>query len=86
MLTVSLGPEVIFMPDLIGMTESEAVSFIEDMGLTVADTTYEVDESVIEGTVIAQVPAAESDILPAAEVNLVISTKPKRKREQSLRL
>ena len=81
-LTVSLGPEVVYMPNLIGMTESEAISFVEDMGLTIADTTYEVDESMIEGTVIAQVPAAESDILPAAEVNLVIATKPEKKQAQ----
>ncbi len=77
-LTVSLGPEVIYMPNLIGMTETEAVSVIEDMGLIVAEKTYEIDETVIEGTVISQIPAAESDILTQAEVNLVISSEPEK--------
>lgn len=73
-LDVSLGPVIIYMPNLIGMTETEAVTAIDEMGLVLESISTEVNESYIPGTVISQVPAADSDILEGSAVSLILST------------
>ena len=78
LLTVSAGPEVVYMPNLVGLTETEAIKVIEDMGLKLAEKNYDIDNTVLAGTVISQVPIAESDILPDTEVNIVISSLPEK--------
>lgn len=72
-LTVSTGPVIIYMPNLIGMTQSEALEVIEAMGLTIDEIIEEINETAVSGTVTSQIPVAESDILEETAVSLVIA-------------
>ncbi|MBT3320224.1 MAG: protein kinase [Clostridia bacterium] len=72
-LTVSTGPIIVFMPNLVGMTQNEALEVIEAMGLTVEDILEEVNEEALSGTVTSQVPTAESSILEETAVTIVIA-------------
>lgn len=73
MLTVSYGPTIVYMPNLMGMTENEALATIEEYGLTLDEVSQAVDNEAIPGTVIDQVPAPESDMLDGSAVAFVIS-------------
>lgn len=76
MLTVSFGPQIVYMPNLSGMTEEEAKDALEDRGLTVEDITYEVSNQFHSGTVIDQEPAPDSDMLEDSAVTFVVSKGP----------
>lgn len=73
MLTVSYGPQIVYMPNLMGMTENEAVATIKEYGLTLDEVTQAVDNEAVPGTVIDQVPAPESDMLDGSAVAFVVS-------------
>jgi serine/threonine-protein kinase len=55
-LAVSTGPESPRVPDVIGRTEADAVTAIEDAGFTL--TASRVSDNAASGTVIAQKPTA----------------------------
>ena len=76
MLTVSFGPQIVYMPDLHGMTEEEAKHALEDRGLIVEGITYEVSNQYVSGMVINQEPAADSDMLEESAVTFVVSKGP----------
>lgn len=76
MLTVSFGPQIVYMPNLHGMTEEEAKDALEDRGLIVEGITYEVSNQYHSGTVIGQEPAPESDMLEDSAVTFIVSKGP----------
>lgn len=72
-LTISSGPAIIYMPNLVGMTQSEALEVIEAMGLTINEIIEEINDNAVSGTITSQIPVAESDILEETAVSLVIA-------------
>ena len=60
------------VPDVVGLTLAAATTDIEAVGLTVASSLL-YSESVTEGLVISQDPAAESEVDAGSEVDLVVS-------------
>ncbi len=88
LLVVSEGPEFRTVPDLSGMTLADARAEIERLELVAAEPTTEYDEDVPAGTVIASsvqgVPLG-GDVLPGAEVELVVSDGPQPRRVPQLR-
>lgn len=72
-LTVSSGPDDMVMPDVSGMSETEAVDNIEEMKLAVGDITYEPREDVMPGIVLAQEPEARAVITGDELISLVVS-------------
>ncbi len=65
--------ETMEMPDLTGKTEEEAKVVIEEEGLTVGTVTEEDSDTVEEGKVISQSPAAGGTVDKGTKVDLKIS-------------
>jgi serine/threonine-protein kinase len=88
LLVVSEGPEFRSVPDLSGMTLADARAEIERLELVAAEPTTEYDEDVPAGTVISSsvqgVPLG-GDVLPGAEVELVVSDGPQPRGVPQLR-
>jgi serine/threonine-protein kinase len=74
-LFVSRGQFQFEVPNVVGLTEDEAVAAIESAGLVVGERTTQPSEEP-EGTVISQDPAAGEQVPGGSEVNLVVSSGP----------
>lgn len=73
---VSLGPEPVTVPDVVGMSQSAAESAITTAGLTVGDVTTGSSDTVPAGDVISQDPAAGTQQLPGTAIDLLVSSGP----------
>ena len=71
-LTVSAGSEGIEVPKVIGLTEAEAVSNLEQKGFTV-NKTEGFDQYIKEGSIISQSPEGGSKAASGATVTICIS-------------
>ncbi len=71
-LVISLGKEIIKVPDCQYKSESAAKATLNNLGLKVS-TTYQINDSVSVGLVISQSPAANTTLKPGDTVKLVIS-------------
>lgn len=71
-ITVSAGSEGITVPDVVGMTEAEAVSTLEQKGFVV-NKTEGYDNYIKEGSIISQSPTAESKAPSGTAVTIRIS-------------
>ncbi len=67
---VSSGPDTKSVPDLTGMTESQARSALDSAGFGV-DVTYKEDDSTTEGTVISWNPSGKQK--PGSTISVVIA-------------
>lgn len=72
-VTVSQGPAPIAVPDVIGLTQAAAQSAIISAGFTVGSISTAYSDTVPEGSVVNQTPAAGSMALPGSPVNLTLS-------------
>ncbi|MCI9129752.1 MAG: Stk1 family PASTA domain-containing Ser/Thr kinase [Eggerthellaceae bacterium] len=72
-IDVSQGSEEIEVPDVSGMTLDEARKAITVAGFSVGETTKEYSDSVEEGHVMKQTPAAGSMAAQGSKVDLVVS-------------
>jgi hypothetical protein len=75
-LTISSGPCPASVPNVVGMTRSQAESAITSAGLVVGTTGWAHSDTVPEGQVIEQSPAAGTMADPGSEVELTISQGP----------
>src|SRR5699024_5178171 len=69
---VSIGPELVSLKNLKGMTESEAKDYLEDNNLKM-NKLEENSESVPEGEVIRQNPETDTDLEEGSTVDVYIS-------------
>lgn len=76
-ITVSLGPQPT-VPDVLGMTETDARTAIEAADLVVGTITQEPDNDVDAGEVARQDPTGGSRLDIGGKVNLVISSGPEK--------
>ena len=74
MLTVSQGPELIYMPEVIGLSEEEAKMLLTVEGILRYDIIEEVNPEVPAGYVFAQIPDAEEQVTADDDVVLKVST------------
>ena len=76
-ITVSTGPTVhtVTMPNLVGYTESEAISILLSNNLVYADTTY-IESEQEEGTVIRQSIDAYEEVEERTRIYIWVSTGP----------
>ena len=74
-LVVSVGPEPIEMPRVIGSTRDRAEGLLEGLELDVETTTV-VDSDVEAGIVISQTPSPGTEINPGRTVQIVVSEAP----------
>jgi len=70
-----VAPVTVVVPDVTGISESEAQSILADSGLTTSST-YEYDESVPLNDVITQDPPAGRKVIAGSNVSLVVSMGP----------
>ncbi len=72
-LIISLGPPIVTVPNVIGLTQDLAQSTIIAAGLIVGKVTFDYNDTVPAGNVISQSPAGSSSIALNSSVNLIIS-------------
>jgi len=76
MVTVSLGPPVITVPDLRNMTVREAGVLLENQQLSIGEIEEVYSEEVAPGLIISQEPLPEEEIGVETSIDLVISSGP----------
>ncbi|MEU0371915.1 Stk1 family PASTA domain-containing Ser/Thr kinase [Streptomyces sp. NPDC006283] len=72
-ITVSRGPKIVKVPDVVGKPLAKAERELRRAGLAPGVVTREFDESVAQGSVISTDPAADSSRSPDTAVSLVVS-------------
>ncbi len=74
-VTVSKGPEVTYIltPNLIGLSQEEAVQTLENYGLKRGDISTEYSSTFKENYIISQTPGFNEKIEPGGSVNLTVS-------------
>ena len=75
-LVLSLGPEPVPVPDVVGMTRSNADTALAGGRMTTGTVTEQCSAAVAAGRVISQTPAAGALAVPGTGVALVLSTGP----------
>jgi serine/threonine-protein kinase len=70
---LSRGKELVAVPELVGLTESEAIKAIDDAGLKLETIQREYDDGVPEGEVMRQSPDAGTEVEPDTRVTIVVS-------------
>jgi serine/threonine-protein kinase len=73
-LTVARAPNLVTVPNVVGMSEADAKAAIEAAGLSIGTTTPQASSTVAAGDVISQDPAADTDVDKATPVDLVVSS------------
>lgn len=72
-LTLSLGPEVLVVPDIVGATAEVASKQVEEAGLVWREGEPDYSDTVPEGRVLAVEPAPGTEIRPGEEVTVTLS-------------
>ena len=75
-LVVSTGPDLVSVPDVVGLAQADAESAITAAGLTVGLVSTANSDTVPVGNVISQSPVAGTSITTGSAVDLVISDGP----------
>jgi eukaryotic-like serine/threonine-protein kinase len=75
-LVFSAGPKTVPVPSLTGSTVSEAEAALEAAGLVLGEQTDQNDQTVPEGQIISQDPAAGEEVPEDSPVNVVVSAGP----------
>ncbi|MBW3577860.1 MAG: PASTA domain-containing protein [Actinobacteria bacterium] len=75
-LVVSSGRSPVAVPAVIGLAVEAAQERLSSAGLALGEVTEQPSAEQPEGRVVAQDPAAGSDVEPGADVDLVVSTGP----------
>ena len=73
-LVISLGPQMVTVPNVEGLTQDAATTAITAAKLTVGTVTQQTSNTVATGKVISQEPASGGSVVQGSPVNLVISS------------
>lgn len=79
-VTVSAGPEVVYMTNLYNMEYRLAYLEIERLGLKNTTPTYEYNDTVAKNHVISFTPLEDAPLAPGTEVQIVVSLGPETKK------
>jgi RHS repeat-associated protein len=72
-LVISLGVQLVTVPEVVGRDQSEATTLITAAGLTVGSVVQEMNLGVPEGQVLAQNPAGGASVPIASTVDLTVA-------------
>ncbi|MGZ8613405.1 MAG: Stk1 family PASTA domain-containing Ser/Thr kinase, partial [Actinomycetota bacterium] len=75
-ITVAVEPDTVFVPDVSGMTVSEAQAAFRDADLELGSRIPEASSDVAVDTVIRSEPAADEEISPGTVVDIYVSSGP----------
>jgi beta-lactam-binding protein with PASTA domain len=73
-LVISLGSQMVTVPNVEGLTQDAAATAITGAKLTVGTVTQQSSNTAAIGNVISQDPASGSSVTEGSPVNLVISS------------
>jgi beta-lactam-binding protein with PASTA domain/Ca2+-binding RTX toxin-like protein len=73
-LTVSLGPALRIVPNVVGQTQTLATTNIQNAGLTLGAVTTASSLTIARGNVISSNPVAGTGLVPGSAVAIVVST------------
>ncbi len=73
---VSTGEPKAVVPDLVGMTQADAIAALTEAGLAVGDVTTQASAVIDAGRVMAQDPVADTKVEGGSRVDIVLSTGP----------
>ncbi|MFB9070827.1 PASTA domain-containing protein [Citricoccus parietis] len=76
LVTVSLGPELFEVPHLTGLEQDEAEATLQDAELVLGTVTHEYSDTVEQGSVLSQSPAAADELRRNHAVSVVVSEGP----------
>lgn len=72
-IVISLGPQKVVMPDVVGQYEVNAKSMLENEGLVVSEVNKEYNDEYDVNIVYSQSPAANEEVLEGSSVILYVS-------------
>ena len=75
-IVVATAPQTIEVPDVIGLSESDAISVLLDVGLEAGERTRRYSDAIDEGDVVRTDPRAGTDVAPGSVVDYSISRGP----------
>ena len=75
-LVISLGPQMVTVPNVGGLTQAAALATVTAANLTVGTITQQTSNTVASGNVISQDQPSGSSVAEGSPVNLVISSGP----------
>jgi serine/threonine-protein kinase len=75
-LTVGGGPQLIAVPNLVGLTVAEAATTLGNNGLALGTTTPQASSSIPVGTIISQTPRPGVEVGPGSLVGVDVSSGP----------
>jgi serine/threonine-protein kinase len=73
---VAVEPDTVAVPDLEGLTVSQAQSALSDEGLTLGSQLQEPSNEIPSGQIVRSEPAAGEEVEPGTAVDVVVSTGP----------
>jgi beta-lactam-binding protein with PASTA domain len=76
-LVISLGPQIVTVPKVEGLTQAAATAALAAANLTVGSITQQTSNTVASGNVVSQDQPSGSSVARGSPVNLVISSGPK---------
>lgn len=83
-IVISLGPEALSVPNLLGFTLKDAKNILEKDGLILGSISYEYSDIYKEGTVINQSPVAGSGNIKKGDIVNVVVSKGQKPEEKPL--
>ena len=75
-LVISLGPQMVTVPNLDGLSQSSAIAAVTAANLSVGTITQQNSNTVIKGNVVSQDQPSGGSVAQGSPVNLVISLGP----------
>jgi beta-lactam-binding protein with PASTA domain len=75
-LVISLGPQMVTVPNVEGLTQAAATAAVTAANLTVGTITQQTNNTVASGNVVSQDQPSGSSVAQGSPVNLVISSGP----------
>ncbi|NLV41497.1 MAG: PASTA domain-containing protein, partial [Candidatus Hydrogenedentes bacterium] len=75
-VVISLGPEPVAVPNVVGLTQAAAEAALTGAGLTLGAVTESYSDTVPAGQVMSQTPAAGTEVLPNTAVDIEVSLGP----------
>ena len=73
---MAVEPDTVAVPDLQGLTVSQAQSALSDEGLTLGSQLQEPSSEIPSGQIVRSEPAAGEEVEPGTAVDVVVSTGP----------
>ena len=75
-LVVSIGPQLVAVPDVVDLPEADALDALDAAGLVPGDVSEAYSDSIVAGHVISSDPAADAEVAPGSAVAYVRSLGP----------